>query len=297
MDEKIIKNYKKAGEIAKKVRNKGYELVKEGVSFLEVGDKLEKMIYDLGAKPGFPIHLSVNEIAAHDIPKIRDPRVFKKGDLVKIDVGVHVDGYIADTSITKEVGANKFKDLIKASEEAVKAGLDAVKPNTKVTEIGKAIQEPIKKYGFVPITNLTGHLLERYTVHGGLTIPNFDSGSDKIIKKDMAIAIEPFATNGVGRVIEGRLSDTFSLEEPKPVRSPFARRILEYVEENFLTLPFAKRWLLKKFNQLIIESGLAELTRLEIVHNYPTLKEVSRGMVSQTEHTILVLDPPIITTI
>lgn len=296
MDEKVIAKYKKAGEIAKKVKEKGYELVKEGSSFLAIGDELEKLIYDLGAKPGFPVHLSINENAAHDIPRIKDPRIFQKGDLVKIDIGVHVGGYLADTAITKEVGTDKFKDLINASNDAVKAGVDSVKIGVKVTEIGKAIQEAIKKYDLVPITNLGGHLLEKYIIHGGCTIPNFNSGSDRVLEKGMAIAIEPFATNGIGRVIEGRASETFSLEEPKPVRSPFARRILEHIETRFLTLPFAKRWLLKKFNHLIIESGMHELTRLDILHNYPILKEESNGMVSQAEHTVLVLDSPIVTT-
>lgn len=297
MDEKIIEKYKKAGSIAKKVLTLGKKLVKEGESFLKVGDTLEKEIFKLGGKPAFPVHFSINEDAAHDIPTMNDKRVFKKGDLVKIDVGVHIDGHIGDTAGSVEVSTDKYKDLIKASEDAVKAGLDQVKIGVPISKIGKAIQDAISKYKYTPIINLSGHLVDEYEIHAGLTIPNYDNKSNKKLEEGMAVAIEPFATNGVGRVIDTKNSETFRLTQIKPIRSIFARKILKYIEKEYKTLPFAKRWLLKEFKPLIIESGINELLKADILHNYPILKEESKGIVSQTEHTILVLDKPIITTI
>ncbi|MCD6576167.1 MAG: type II methionyl aminopeptidase [Nanoarchaeota archaeon] len=296
MEEEVIEKYKKAGEIAKKIKELAREIIKENAKTLDVAEKLEKEIIKLSGKPAWPMNLSVNEIAAHWTPTVNDETIFKKGDLVKVDVGVHVDGHIADTAITIEVGTKNWNELIKASEEAVKAAIDVAKPGVEISKIGAVIEDAIKSKGFVPIANLSGHGLEQYQNHTPPTIPNFDNRSTLKLEEGMAIAIEPFATNGVGRVIDAMKSDIFMLENPKPIRSQTARKILNFVSENYQTLPFGKRWLAKEVGTFGLELGLRELTRNGILHNFSVLKEESGGMVAQTEHTILLLDSPIVTT-
>ncbi len=296
MEEDVIEKYKKAGEIAKKIISLAKEIIKDGAKTLDVAEKLENEIIKLGGKPAWPMNLSINSIAAHWTPKINDETIFKKGDVVKVDVGVHVDGWIADTAKTFEIGTNNWKDLIKASEEAVNAAIDIAKPGVTISEIGSIVEETIRRYGFVPIANLSGHGLENYKTHVPPTIPNFNNKSNQKLEEGMAIAIEPFATNGIGKVIDAKESEIFKIEVPKPVRLQSARKILNYVLEEHQELPFCRRWLAKKIGGFGIEMGLRELNRIGALHNYSVLKEESDGIVSQAEHTILLLDTPIVTT-
>jgi methionyl aminopeptidase len=294
--EEKVEKYIKAGEIVKKVRDFAWEITRQGISFSELANKIEKKIIELGANPAFPVNISVNEIAAHDTAKIGDGRILEKGNLVKVDIGAHLDGYIADTAFTKEISTNQSGDLIRACEEALEAALEAIRPGIKVSELGRVIAEQIKSFGFIPVSNLSGHVVERYKLHLGKTIPNFDNRSNRVLELGDACAIEPFATLGVGYVIETKESEIFRLLEKKPVRFPLARRILDWVSEERKELPFARRWLAERFWTRGLEVALVELVRSKAIKNYPILREKGLGLVSQAEHTVLLLEEPIVTT-
>jgi methionyl aminopeptidase len=293
MNDEEIEKYKKAGEIAKKVREYANEILLEGVSYVELANKIEKKIVELGMKPAFPLNICVNEIAAHDTALLNDDRRIKKGDVVKIDIGVSFDGYIADTAFTKEIGTEENQKLIKASEEALMQAIKSVKPNVRVSEIGRVIQEKIKEFGFIPISNLSGHHIKRYEVHTGESIPNIDNKSTKKLEIGDVIAIEPFTTNGTGLVIESRESEIYKITGEGRVRLQSSRELLSFLIKEYNTLPFAKRWLSRFQN---IDFLLNDLVRSGALHNYHVLKEKNLGIVAQFEHTILVLEEPIITT-
>jgi methionyl aminopeptidase len=297
METEIIEKYKKAGKIAKEVREFSKSLIKEGAKTLDMAEKIEEKIIAAGGKMAFPTNISINAIAAHSTPKFNDETVLKKGDVVKIDLGVHVEGFIADTAYTMEVGTNEWASLIKASENAVEAAIKEVKPGVSISKIGAVVEGAIEKQKMVPIANLSGHEVGEYDLHAGITIPNFNNKSSQVLEEGMAIAIEPFATNGVGQVSETKESEIFKLIEPKPVRQPVARKILDYVLKEHRELPFCKRWVAKKVGGFGLEMAFRELVRDGVLHNYPVLKESKEGMVSQTEHTVLVLDKPIVTTL
>lgn len=292
MENEIIEKYLKAGKIAKEVREFSKSLLKEGAKYIEIASKIDEKINELGAKPAFPVNISVNEVAAHDTPSFNDERTLKKGDIVKVDIGVHVDGYIADTAYTVEIGTSNYSKLIKASEDALKSAIEILKSGIKVCEIGRAVYEKIKEHGYLPIVNLSGHLLEEYKLHAGITIPNYDNKNENTLE-NCAVAIEPFATNGVGQVIETRKGEIYRLINLKPVR--IGRDILLYISKEFKTLPFAKRWIIQKFGKKA-EIILNKFVSLDILHNYPILKEKEGGIVSQSEHTILINKEKIITT-
>ena len=296
MKEEEIEKYKKAGEIAIKVHALAKHIIKDGAKTLDIAEKLEDEIIKLGGKPAWPMNLSINSIAAHWTPKINDETVFKKGDVVKVDVGVHVDGYVADTARTIEIGTTNWTDLIKASKEALNAAIDTAKPKVELSKIGSVIEDTIKSYGFVPIANLTGHGLAQWENHTPPSIPNFNNKSTQKLEGDQAIAIEPFATNGVGRVIDAKGSEIYKIENSRPVRQPIARKILNYVSKEHKELPFGKRELAKKVGTFGLEMALKELKRIGAIYEFDVLKEESNGMVAQTEDTILLLDTPIITT-
>ena len=289
-----IDNYKKAGNIAAEARSYAKKLVKANESVLEATEKIELKIIELGGKPAFPVDMSINNIAAHYSSIHKDTLMFKDNDIVKVDIGVHINGAIADTAISIDLGDNKL--LIEAAETALDNALKIIRPGVKLFEIGKAIQETIQDYDFSPIRNLSGHGLELYKVHANPSIPNVNNKDQTALKADIVIAIEPFATQGSGLVMEGKPSEIYELIERKPTRNNNSRKILDYVEKEYKTLPFNKRWLLKKFNGIETSLGLSLLEKDGILHQYSILPEKSNGIVSQAEHTVIVREKPIITT-
>lgn len=279
-----MENWTKAGKLTAEVIDYGKSLIKIDALPFEVIIKIENKIKELKAQPAFPPQISINEFAAHCIP---DKEIkFQKGDLVKLDVGVSVEGTIGDSAVSVDLGGNE--KLIKASEEALQEAIKIIKIGTKLNEIGKVIEQTIKKHGFNPVKNLSGHSIEEYQEHAGMTIPNFDNGDETKLKKGQIIAIEPFATSGSGYVEDGKYSNIYKLLEPKQVRNQMTRDILIYIAENYRTLPFSKEWLNKKFGPFKTGFALKILEREGIIHQYKQLVEKSREKVSQAEHTLLI---------
>jgi len=285
-------DWEKAGKISAEALELGKKLVKVDVSVLEVAEKIEAKIIELGGKPAFPVNISLNQIAAHYTPSHDDALRFSQGDLVKIDVGAHVNGAIGDTATTIDLGDNK--ELVKASEHALKSAIEIFKPGIKFREVGKTIQETIREYGFVPIVNLSGHGLDIYNLHAGITVPNYDNGDEKTLQEGQILAIEPFATKGEGKIIEGKPSGIYRLEQIRPVRDANARKVLLFIAEEYKTLPFAKRWLMKKFPTAAFSLRILENER--ILAQYPQLPEKTKALVSQAEHTVKVAEKPIVLT-
>jgi len=293
MEKEVLESYKKAGRIAQEALQHGKKLVKTGEKLLNVCNSVEEFILSKGAGIAFPAQISLNSIAAHYCPDMDDKSEFKDGDLVKLDVGVHVNGFVGDNALTVDLGDHK--EIVQASKDALNAALKLVKPGVTLSELGSAIHEEIKKYELSPVKNLSGHGLGHFQIHTSPSIPNFDTGDTTQLEEGTAIAIEPFATNGAGSIYESSNATIFSQEDSKPVRSPFAREILRHVE-SYEGLPFAKRWLVKKFGPGKTAFALKELLKLEILKEHPPLPEKGKGLVSQAEHTIVVLDKPVITT-
>lgn len=279
--EKILK----AGRITKDIREYSKTIVKSGIPLLEIAEKIESRIAELGGKPAFPTNLSINEIAAHYTPS-HDDKTLAHG-LLKVDFGVSVDGFTADTSLSFDLEDNEEnKKLIKAAEEALKKALDKIEANVSASEIGKTIQETIESHGFNPIINLSGHSMERYELHAGVTIPNIDDGRNIRLLPGL-YAIEPFVTKGNGKVKDGKPSGIYEIQETKNPRSPLARQVLEFVEKEYNTLPFCSRWIVKNLGSRAL-FGLSELESNGILHHFSQLVEISGSKVAQAEHTVLV---------
>ena len=286
MDEKELESYVKAGKIASEVREWSRELVAPGAKALDIAEKIEARIIGKGGMLAFPVNVCINDVTAHYSPKFNDETKLEKSDLVSVDMGVHVDGYIADTAYSVDL-SRKYGALIKADQEALAAAIDLVKPGALVSEIGKAVHETIKSAGYKPIENLTGHEMKQYELHAGLAIPSIEVPHKIKIEEDMALAIEPFATDGYGRVIESRQAEIFSLLMPKPTRNRDARAVIEEVAPR-QGLPFAERWLTKKIPPLRLDLAMRELLNNGSIRGYPTLHEKGKGIVSQFEHTVIV---------
>ena len=271
MNNNIHGYYLEAGKIAAKVREESLGKIKEGISLLDIAQYVENRIEDLGGMPAFPCNISINEVASHYTPQDNVP-CFKTGDVVKLDIGVHIEGYIADTATTVEVGTDNHRKLINTCEEALENAIASVRDGIQTNTIGGIIEETIKKNGFNPIKDLTGHSLERYRLHAGATIPNYNSFFGNKIKTDMVFAIEPFATYGMGKIKDGR-PYIFAINDR------CKGEIAQEIRERFGPLPFTPRWI----------PGIAG-KELKGVREYFELIEESGNIVAQSEHTVIVHD-------
>jgi len=275
----------KAGEIAKQVKEYIKPLIVKDTPLLEIAEKIENKIIELRGNPAFPTNLGINEIAAHYTPS-HDDKTLAHG-LLKIDFGVHIDGWIADTAFSIDLeNSEENKKLIEASEKSLENAIKIVKEKIVASEIGKVVQETIESYGFSSIINLSGHEMKQHELHAGITIPNFDDKKNVQLDKGV-YAIEPFATTGGGRVRDGKPSGIYILIDSKNVRSPIAREVLQYITEEYQTLPFCSRWLVNKFGTRAL-LGLNQLQTNGNLHHFEQLIESSGAKVSQAEHTIII---------
>jgi len=287
LDKESLEKLKQAGDIAKQVKQYIKPLIKPNTSLLEIAEKIELKIKELGGKPAFPTNLSINEIAAHDTPAHNDDRIAQ--GLLKVDIGVHIDGYIADTAFSIDLENSKEnQNLIKAAEVGLKKGIDIISLKKPINEIGAEIEKAIKACDFEPVRNLSGHEIEQYELHAGLTIPNFDNTQTTQIKEG-TFAIEPFTTNGFGAVRDGKPSGIYSIQGEGNVRDNFARQVLQFIEEEYQTLPFCSRWLVKRFGTKAL-LALNQIERAGILHHYKQLIEKNNAKVAQAEHTIIITE-------
>ncbi|MFA9496830.1 MAG: M24 family metallopeptidase, partial [Candidatus Bathyarchaeota archaeon] len=183
---------RKAGTIASTVRNKTIKEIKPGVKVVDICDIVNKRVAELGGKMAFPTNVDIDNVAAHYCSPINDETVIPKNSLVKLDIGVHVNGYIADTAVTKCFDAES-QYLVEAAEAGLNAAINTIRSGIRANEVGAAIEEAITSKGARPISNLTGHKLSRYLVHAGSSIPNINGLDSHEIKEGDVYAMEPFA--------------------------------------------------------------------------------------------------------
>lgn len=283
MDHNILKNYRDAGRILAQIIEEAKAKVEVDVPLIEVAELVESSIRAQGAKPAFPCNISLNRVAAHYTPAPKDQSTFGES-MAKLDIGVHIDGYIADAAVTVDLSGHS--ELLDASQAALDAALDLVGPGTNTSEIGAAIEQAISGYGYKPVSNLTGHGLERYCSHAEPAIPNRAVERGAILKEGDVFAIEPFATDGSGKISEAPSTEIFGFNSHRPVRSAHARNLAKHIEKNYGGLPFARRWLAGER----IDYALMQLLKVGAIHRYPVLWEVEGALVSQAEHTVIVLE-------
>ena len=290
----VLDKYKEAGRIAASVREHSRQLVKPGARLIDIAEMIEKRIMDSGAEPAFPVNISLNDAAAHDTAGKGDSRTITDNDIVKIDIGVHVDGYVGDTAYTAAWRPDLIR-LIKTAEKALEAAIGLCTPGQNLGIISEAIENTIRSEGLLPISNLAGHGLERYDLHAEPQVHNIFVKTNYVLRQNQVIAIEPFVTtaSGAGRVKDSYDKKIFLLIAQKPVRTPAARVIIKDVQK-YNDLPFALRWL----NQegFGFQMGMKELVDRGVLYEYPVLRETTGQPIAQAEHTIIVSEQPIVTT-
>lgn len=290
-DEEALEKFRRSGKILRETREEIKNFVHEGMPIIEICEKVERLIREKGGKPAFPCNVSINEIAAHYTSPPNDKKVIPEKSLVKIDIGVHVDGYVTDTAITVSFNPEHVP-LVEAAEKALEKAIENIRPNISTSKLGEIIEKTIKVRGFKPISNLTGHQVGRYLVHAGTSIPNVSHISFSKIKLGEVYAIEPFVTfqDGVGRVKDGDEVTIFRFLKLKSVKDSYAKQLLKYIVENFRTLPFAERWLKNVIPTEHSREAFRELLKSKALMGYPIFVEVSGKPVAQAEHTVLIVE-------
>lgn len=292
MDADTREKYMRSRKISDSVMLYARPLVKEGAFALDIAEKIEARIKELGGGVAFPVNVSINENAAHYTPSVGDTLRLEHGDLVKVDIGTHMDGCIWDRAFTVCVGQQSHP-LIVAAELALEEALKLIRPGVAVMEISEAVESSVAKLGFNPVRNLCGHGLERYTQHATLSIPNGRNTIRQQLQPGQAIAMEVFVTDGVGLIHESQPIEIFGYMQDRPVRMREARRVLDAAKTQFGGLPFARRWLRElkpKIDSLKIEMALEQLLATGAIRSYPVLREESGGKVAQAEETVVLAD-------
>ncbi|WP_407394187.1 type II methionyl aminopeptidase [Methanobrevibacter sp.] len=295
----MMESYIESGKIASKIRGEASKMIKDGTLVIDLVEYVESEILKSGAEIAFPCNVSINEIAAHYTSPANDKTKFKAGDMVKLDLGAMVDGYIADTAITviadgnidenyTQDEINLHEEIIEASAAGLEAAIATARAGIEVSKIGAAVHEAISEYKLNPIFNLTGHSLEQNNLHAGISIPNYDNHDNFILEEGQAIAIEPFATNGEGWVNDSPGHYIFSYLANKPFRMKNTQRVLKYIQNNHRYVPFSGRWITDEFGERRGNIALKQLAGAMAIYPYAPLREKKGYFVSQKEHTVVI---------
>jgi methionyl aminopeptidase len=294
-EEKIkIEALRKAGTIAKEVKKYIKPKIKEGANVYEIINTTEAKIEELDGLCAFPVNLCTNNIAAHYTSPIKDDgTIILEGDIVKIDLGVHIDGYIVDTAFTVNLSKDKsLGNIVQATEVALDAAKMMVKPKTNTRDIGKKIEDIVRGFNYNPIRELGGHQIERWTVHGKKQLPELGSQGGDVMEVGDIFSIEIFASTGEGSVHSTQYSYIYEINPYAgrvPLRRKTSKQILGYINKNFKTLPFAERWLAKDF-RLGVAFGLQELVQQGKLQAHYVLSEKKGAFVAQSEETIIITE-------
>jgi len=256
------------------------------VKVLKLAQDTENRILELGGKPAWPVNVSINEIAAHYTPSIGDQLTLKKDDFVKVDIGTQINGYVCDRAFTVRIG-EKSDPMIETSEKALEACLKLIKPGTKIHEISEVCENTVNEMGFNVIRNLSGHRMDRYEQHAHPSIPNSRNSMQDEIESGKVYAMEVFATNGSGFVVESSPTEIFQFNKDASVRLWEARKIIDLAKNEFEKLPFTKRWI-TGISPLKIGMAFQQLIESDALIEFPPLKEESNGMVAVTEKSVVV---------
>ena len=283
-----IEDYVKAGKIAGEVRENVRQKDWIGSTLEEICEYVESEIIKRGAKCAFPVNTSLNEVAAHYTAEPNDPKTVSDSDLVKIDLGAQINGYIADTAVTVNYDP-QYDSLVQAAENALQAAMSMIKVGVKSKDVGRKIQNTIMDMGFKPIANLSGHSLDQYTIHAGKTVPNMWTIGSFSFSENEAFACEPFVTtkNALGFVRNGKIKNIYALVSRKKTKDDEADKLLEYIWNNFNMLPFALRWIVKEWEEKEARKMLDFLIKKKVVKAYAILVEANGKTVAQAEHTFI----------
>jgi methionyl aminopeptidase len=283
-----LERLRRSGLISATAREHGRKMIQPGVRIEAIARECEQVILDMGGKPAFPAQLSRNHIAAHYCSPIDDPTEVQPDDIVKLDLGTHVDGYVTDNAVTVDLRDGEGSLLVAASRMALDNAISVMGPGASITEIGRQIESTVHALGFNPVYNLTGHGVAKFTIHCAPSIPNYPDRSAGRLRPNMTIACEPFVCDGKGQIDVQGQPEVFMLKRSIRPKDNLPKEVIEAMEAT-QGLPFARRQLQPLLGSpKKIEDALKHLLKRRLIEEYPPLVEKRGVRVAQTEHTIFI---------
>ena len=201
-----LKIMREAGRINASVLAATKALLQPGVTTADLNAAAEEVLRAHGCispfkgygRPPFPasVTISINDELVHGIPNKK--RKLKEGDIVSVDCGTILDGFVADSAYTGWVGeiSPKAKALLEVTEGSLYAGIDKMRVGNKTGDISAAIQQYVESRGYYVTREYTGHGVGR-SMHEGPQVPNYGTaGSGMTLRSGMTIAIEPMVLVG-----------------------------------------------------------------------------------------------------
>lgn len=279
----------KAGQIAARVMKDIAHEIKPEVKTISICTKVESLIIEYGGRPAFPCNVSIDNVASHYTSPPSDSSTIPKDGLVKVDLGVQIDGYLSDMARTFSLDKD-LEGLVLATDDALEEAISAFQPGTKLGDIGAIIEKVIKTYGLKPIKNLTGHNITRFKLHAGKKVPNVRTRSSDIIEVGECYAIEPFATSGSGTVVDTDLVYIFANTGKVVEMTGYTEKLRLHLRKKYGPLPFTLRWIGTKSKDINLAEEIKSLMKERIVRGYPVQVSKKARPVSQSEDTIFVTD-------
>lgn len=304
MDNEIIKSLTNSSNIHKQVRKHLIPYIKPGIKLVDIAKIIENKTNELsrGYKTinmgiGFPASLSLNNCAAHFHPKANDPIAFQQNDVLKIDFGTEIDGWICDSAFTVSFNP-RYNTLLEATKDTLYTGIKTIGIDININEWGDHLQEIMESYEVVEngnsypvkvIKNLSGHNIKKNIIHGGLVLPPYKNNYNLGRLKEGIYAIEPFGVVSFDKTITD-YDHVYELGEPtlyrlNPIWTPYISTLndptLNYINKRFFTLPFTNRY---------IESFDHIFSKKNIILKYPPLCTPKNTYTAQYEHTLYIGD-------
>ena len=277
----------KSGKIAARVLSEIRKEIEPGTKIIKICALAESKIKEYGGSPAFPLNVSINHIAAHSTSPRGDKSEIPEFGLVKLDVGVVVEGYITDTASTVDIDGT-LEGFVASTDDALVDAIELMQPGTNLGEVGKQIEQVIKAYGLRPIKNLSGHNLKRNRLHAGKIVPNVKTKTTDTVEIGEYYAIEPFATSGAGSVIDSEYVYIFANTGLDEQLEGTAEKLRKYLRDKYGPFPFALRWIGTGNKAIDVIKEIKTLLKEKAVRGFPIQIEKKNRPVSQTEHTIYI---------
>ncbi|KAK8024559.1 peptidase M24A- methionine aminopeptidase [Apiospora hydei] len=304
-----LSDYRHAAETHRQVRQWAQKNIKPGQSLTEIANGIEDSVRRLvghdglaegdaiKAGMGFPTGLNLDHIAAHFSPNAGNKTILQQNNVMKVDIGVHVNGCIVDSAFTMAFDP-MYDNLLAAVKDATNTGVKNAGIDVRLGELGGLIQEAMESYEceingtsypVKSIRGLAGHTIHPYSIHGTKSVPIVKTSDTTKMEEGDVFAIETFGTTGTGHVTDSGEVSHYALRQDAPkvdLRLNSAKSLLRVIKNNFSTLPFCRRYL-DRIGQEKYLLGLNNLVQSGIVEDYPPLVDKKGSYSAQWEHTIL----------
>jgi len=306
----VVDKYQAAGKIANETLEKVIAKAVPGANIVELctlGDEeIEKEVKKVYGKKklekgiAFPTCISVNEICGHFSPLKSEPASLKDGDLVKIDLGVHIDGFIAIaahtivvTSSPDAVVEGRKADVIHAAYNALQAALRLLKPGQKNNDATEVIGKVAESYQCNPVEGVLSHELKKHLIDGNNCIINKSTFDQKVedyeFQLNEVFGLDIIVSTGEGKPKETELRTTVfkrAIEKAYSLKLKASRQFFSELNERYPTLAFS----IRSFeDETSAKLAVNECVKHELLHAYPVLAEKEGELVAQFKYTVMIL--------